>query len=216
MGSAVKPREERQKVMIKARMRTGVSWHDVCILNLSAHGVGLQAAEPPARGTYVEIRRGPHVIVARVAWSKGTSRWPSFAGPDLHPIRRKRKRGPSAAGCRSTHRAPSGAADRSAGARPQPMDGPCDGIRMFRFSSRSGCANRVRVRRAGARATTLADQRSVSRCGCGSREAERSQPAPIRHYIGRPARRRDVVRRTPFYGSVLGRCRIQHDMAFGR
>ena len=72
MGSAaVKTREERQKVMIKARMRSGVSWHDVCVLNLSPHGVGIQVAEPPARGTYVEIRRGSHVIVARVAWSKG-------------------------------------------------------------------------------------------------------------------------------------------------
>ena len=64
-------REERQKVMIKARMRSGVSWRDVCILNLSVHGVGIQAAEPPARGTYVEIRRGSQVIVARVAWAKG-------------------------------------------------------------------------------------------------------------------------------------------------
>ena len=52
-------------------MRSGVSWHDVCVLNVSVHGVGIQAAEPPARGTYVEIRRGPHVIVARVAWAKG-------------------------------------------------------------------------------------------------------------------------------------------------
>jgi len=67
----VKPREERQKVMIKARMRSGVWWHDVCILNLSVHGVGIQAAEPPVRGTYVEIRRGSQVIVARVAWAKG-------------------------------------------------------------------------------------------------------------------------------------------------
>jgi hypothetical protein len=66
----VKPREERQKLMIKARMRSGVSWHDVCILNLSAHVVGIQAAEPPVRGTYVEIRRGSHVIVAHVAWAK--------------------------------------------------------------------------------------------------------------------------------------------------
>jgi hypothetical protein len=57
--------------MLKARMYSGMSWHDVCILNLSAHGVGIQAAEPPARGTYVEIRRGSQVIVARVAWAKG-------------------------------------------------------------------------------------------------------------------------------------------------
>jgi hypothetical protein len=57
--------------MIKARMRSGASWHDVWVLNVSLHGVGIQASEPTARGTYVEIRRGPHVIVARVAWSKG-------------------------------------------------------------------------------------------------------------------------------------------------
>ena len=67
----MKPREERQKVMIKARMRSGASWHDVCILNLSLHGAGIQAPEPPERGSYVEIRRGSHVLIARVAWSKG-------------------------------------------------------------------------------------------------------------------------------------------------
>jgi hypothetical protein len=70
-AASVKPREERQKVMIKARMRSGASWHDVCVLNVSRHGVGIQAAEAPARGAYVEIRRGPYVIVARVAWSRG-------------------------------------------------------------------------------------------------------------------------------------------------
>ena len=57
--------------MIKARMRDGVRWHDVCILNLSTHGVGIQTASPPERGSYVEIRRGPNVIIARVAWTKG-------------------------------------------------------------------------------------------------------------------------------------------------
>ena len=67
----VKPREERQKVLIKVRMRNGVSWNDVCILNLSVRGLGIQAAQPPARGTIVEICRGSQVIVARVVWSKG-------------------------------------------------------------------------------------------------------------------------------------------------
>ena len=67
----MKPREQRQKVMIKARMRTAASWNDVCILNLSIHGLGIQSAEPPARGTYVEICRGSHVIIARVVWTKG-------------------------------------------------------------------------------------------------------------------------------------------------
>jgi hypothetical protein len=67
----VKPREERQKVMIRARIRSGVSWHDVCILNLSRRGLGVQAAQPPPRGSYVELRRGSHVVVARVMWAKG-------------------------------------------------------------------------------------------------------------------------------------------------
>lgn len=43
--------------MIKARIRVGASWHDVCILNLSRRGVGIQSADPAGSGTYVEIRR---------------------------------------------------------------------------------------------------------------------------------------------------------------
>jgi hypothetical protein len=67
----VKPREERQKVMITARMRAGASWDDVAILDLSTRGLGIRAADPPGRGTYVEICRGRHVIVARVMWTSG-------------------------------------------------------------------------------------------------------------------------------------------------
>ena len=67
----VKPREERHKVMVKARMRSGVSWHDVCILNLSTRGLGIQAPDPPARGAYVEICRGTQAIIARVVWTRG-------------------------------------------------------------------------------------------------------------------------------------------------
>lgn len=52
-------------------MRNGASWHDVCIVNLSKRGLGIQTADPPLRGTYLEICRGRHVIVARVMWSKG-------------------------------------------------------------------------------------------------------------------------------------------------
>lgn len=57
--------------MIRARMRAGASWGDACILNLSSRGMGLQAASPPGRGSYVELRRGRHVIVARVIWING-------------------------------------------------------------------------------------------------------------------------------------------------
>ena len=67
----MKPRENRHKVMIKARMLSGASWHDICILNCSLHGLGIQSAKPPQRGAYVEVRRGRQTIVARVAWSKG-------------------------------------------------------------------------------------------------------------------------------------------------
>lgn len=67
----MKPREERHKTLIRARMRSVAGWSDVCILNLSLHGAGMQCASPPGRGTYVEIRRGGHVIIARVAWSNG-------------------------------------------------------------------------------------------------------------------------------------------------
>ena len=67
----MKPRENRQKVMIKARMLDGTAWQDVCILNCSLHGLGIQSARAPQRGSYVEIRRGKQTIVARVAWSKG-------------------------------------------------------------------------------------------------------------------------------------------------
>ena len=67
----MRQREERQKVMIRARMRSGVAWHDVAILNLSKGGLGIQAADPPLRGAYVEICRGRHVIIARVMWTKG-------------------------------------------------------------------------------------------------------------------------------------------------
>ena len=52
-------------------MRNGASWHDVCILNVSKRGLGIQAADPPARGTYLEIWRGRHAIIARVMWAKG-------------------------------------------------------------------------------------------------------------------------------------------------
>lgn len=69
-----KAREERLKVLLRARMLIGASWTEVCIVNITSRGLGLQAASPPARGEYVEIRRGAHIIIGRVAWS-GTHRF---------------------------------------------------------------------------------------------------------------------------------------------
>lgn len=68
---ALKPREPRQKVLIHARMRVGASWSDACILNLSPRGMLVQSQSAPDRGNYLEIRRGQHVVVARVVWSSG-------------------------------------------------------------------------------------------------------------------------------------------------
>ena len=67
----MRTREDRQKFMIRARMRSGVSWNDVCILDLSGRGIGIQAALPPSRGTIVEICRGSQIVVARVIWTHG-------------------------------------------------------------------------------------------------------------------------------------------------
>ena len=66
----MKPREPRRNVVIQARMRSDGAWMDVCIRNISSRGFLLQAASPPPRGTYVEIFRGKHAVIGRVAWSK--------------------------------------------------------------------------------------------------------------------------------------------------
>ena len=52
-------------------MLNGASWQDICILNCSLHGLGIQSPTAPQRGSYVEIRKGRQTIIARVAWSKG-------------------------------------------------------------------------------------------------------------------------------------------------
>ena len=49
-------------------MRVGASWSDVCIRNMSSRGLLVETATPPAQAVYVEIRRGPSVIVARCVW----------------------------------------------------------------------------------------------------------------------------------------------------
>jgi hypothetical protein len=66
----VKRRDQRRKVLIRARLKSAAGWHDACIVDLSRRGAGLQAASPPPRGSYVEIRRGDHLLVARVVWSR--------------------------------------------------------------------------------------------------------------------------------------------------
>lgn len=68
-SSRLTPREPRRKVMIKARVRASASWNDVCILDISSRGLSMKAAVPPPRGTYLDIRRGTHEIMACVVWA---------------------------------------------------------------------------------------------------------------------------------------------------
>lgn len=69
--SSVRPREPRRKVQIDAHMRVSAAWAPISILNISPHGLLLKSFSAPAPGTYAEVRRGQHVVVARVAWSDG-------------------------------------------------------------------------------------------------------------------------------------------------
>ena len=51
-------------------MRLDGNWVDVRIRNISSRGLLLQSTTPPPRGTYVEIFKARHTIVARVVWAK--------------------------------------------------------------------------------------------------------------------------------------------------
>lgn len=87
----MKQRETRRKVMIWARVRAGASWSDACILNLSSRGMLVRASKAPSLGSYLEIRRGAHVMVARVVWTEadrfGVRTQESFSPAELirHP-----------------------------------------------------------------------------------------------------------------------------------
>jgi hypothetical protein len=57
--------------MVSARLRHGGSWSDPCILNISKRGLMIHTGRPVRDGAEVELRRGNHVIVARVMWRDG-------------------------------------------------------------------------------------------------------------------------------------------------
>jgi hypothetical protein len=52
-------------------MRSSAGWTDICIKNMSARGLMAEAATPPPRGSYVEIRRGQQIIIGCVIWAEG-------------------------------------------------------------------------------------------------------------------------------------------------
>ena len=66
----MKAREPRRKVLIDARLRQDCGWSDARILNISKRGLMVRAPKAPPRGSYIEICRGTHRIVARVVWAR--------------------------------------------------------------------------------------------------------------------------------------------------
>lgn len=67
----MKPRDPRHPVMVQARMRSGSEWSDVIIHNVSRRGMMLRAAQPPVRGSYIEVRKATMTIVGRAVWVRG-------------------------------------------------------------------------------------------------------------------------------------------------
>ena len=56
-------------MLIQARMRIDGKCTDVQVRNISSRGLLVQSREPPQRGSYIEIFKARHTIVARVVWT---------------------------------------------------------------------------------------------------------------------------------------------------
>ncbi|MFL6725641.1 MAG: PilZ domain-containing protein [Sphingomicrobium sp.] len=70
-SSQQRPRELRRRVVIPARLRVGAQWSDACILNVSSRGLMVHSGNAGPKDSLVELRRGEHVIIARVVWRDG-------------------------------------------------------------------------------------------------------------------------------------------------
>ena len=66
-----RPRELRRSVVLPARMRLGSAWSDACILNISSHGMMIQASRGVPQGITIELQRGEYVVLAHVVWRYG-------------------------------------------------------------------------------------------------------------------------------------------------
>ena len=69
--SSYRPRELRRRVIVPARLHSSSGWTDACILNVSSRGLMIHSALAGPQGSIVELRRGPHAIVACVVWRDG-------------------------------------------------------------------------------------------------------------------------------------------------
>lgn len=65
----MKAREARQRVAFNVRIRRDSGWIDANIRNMSSRGLMLEIKNPPAKGSFIELRRGSVVIVGQVRWA---------------------------------------------------------------------------------------------------------------------------------------------------
>lgn len=65
----MKPRDERHRILLPARLDAGGPIVDVQIRDVSARGMMIKMSVPPRVGTYVEITTGEVSAVGRVRWT---------------------------------------------------------------------------------------------------------------------------------------------------
>ncbi|HEX2941079.1 MAG TPA: PilZ domain-containing protein, partial [Rhodopila sp.] len=68
----MKPREERVRTVLPARMRSASGWSDACILNVSTGGMLIYSKSGVQPGSHVELRRGGHLVIAHVVWRQNS------------------------------------------------------------------------------------------------------------------------------------------------
>ena len=78
------PRERRRRVMLPARIRNKSGWSDACILNISSRGLLVYSAGAADPGSFVEIRRGGQLVIARVVWRENQRM--GMCSPDPVPV----------------------------------------------------------------------------------------------------------------------------------
>ena len=70
--SSNRPRELRRRVNLRARLHANAKWSDASIVNISSHGMMINAPRSGGMGSTVELWLGRQRIVATVVWRNGT------------------------------------------------------------------------------------------------------------------------------------------------
>jgi hypothetical protein len=64
----MRKRDQRIATRARARLKHGLTWSDVMVRNISRRGLMVELSNPPASGTFVELRRGNSVVIGQVRW----------------------------------------------------------------------------------------------------------------------------------------------------